>query len=499
MNHEAFWGRRRTAVVVLSLTLIAGAAVGSIATLWATAPSPAGRGIPIFVSRNKYGGAGERVSFEAGFSPVVKRAVPAVVSIASTKVVRTPGQYLPFFSNPLFRQFFGNHPRLPREQREQSLGSGVIVSPDGYVITNNHVVDGATDIKVSLSDGREFAGHIVGRDPQTDIAVLRVDAKGLPTLPFGDSSRMSPGDFVLAIGNPFGLSHTVTMGIVSATGRVGLDIEDYEDFIQTDAAINPGNSGGALINVDGALIGINTAILSGGQTGGNEGIGFAIPTNMARQVMDQILKKGKVVRGYMGIYIQNVTPSMAKAFGVSTMRGALIGDVTPGSPASRAGLQRGDIILDANGKTVVDASQFRLETAMTPPGTTMRLTVLRNGNRMAIPVTLGEMPSQPNAESGAAVAPGSAFQGMTVARLTPELARELHLPAGTQGVVISRLSAASPAREAGLDVGDVIREVDRKPVNSVAGFDSAARAAGNRPVLLLVERGGATMFVVVRP
>jgi serine protease Do len=442
----------------------------------------------------------ERVSFENGFAPVVKRALPAVVSVSSSKIVRTPDNSI--FSDPFFRQFFGNQSQTPRKQWEHSLGSGVIVSPEGYILTNNHVVDGATDVRVTLSDRREFTAHIVGRDPHTDIAVLKIGVANLPVLPFGDSSTMSPGDFVLAIGNPYGLTHTVTMGIVSATGRGGLDIEDYEDFIQTDAAINPGNSGGALINVKGQLIGINTAILAqggDGGEGGNQGIGFAIPINMAREVMDQILKTGKVVRGYLGVYVQNVTPAIAQAFGLPEVRGALIGDVTPDTPASRAGLQKGDVILAVNGKPVTESSLLRLQISMTKPGTVDHFTVFRNGKQIEIPVTLGELPGKPGSTGAQAGPSSSALQGITVDELTPDVLNALKLPVGTKGVVIAHVGSASRAEEAGLKRGDVIQEVNHQPVDSVTEFQAAARAADGKPVLLLVNRGGHTLFIVVQP
>src|SRR5262245_60752200 len=275
------------------------------------------------------------------FASVVKNAQPAVVSIASTKVVKTSGGdegLAPFFDDPMFRRFFGDGPQnrfgKPREQREHGLGSGVIVSPDGYILTNNHVIEGANEIEVYTSDKREMKARVIGADPKTDIAVVKVEAKNLPTLPFADSSQAQVGDIALAIGNPFGIGQTVTMGIISATGRGDLGIEDYEDFIQTDAAINPGNSGGALINASGQLIGVNTAILSG--AGGNQGVGFAVPSNLARAVMNQLLRNGKVVRGYLGVLIQPVTPEIAKAFNLPDARGALVGEVTPDGPAARA-------------------------------------------------------------------------------------------------------------------------------------------------------------------
>ncbi len=339
----------------------------------------------------------------AGFAPVVKRVMPAVVSITSSKMVKTPTMFEGNGSgmdDQLFQQFFGggddsaqagpgygrrggrgNGNMIPRQrqQREQGLGSGVIVSPDGYIITNNHVIDGATDIKVALSDQREFKARLIGTDAKTDVALLRIDAHDLPSIVIGDSSKVSVGDYALAIGNPFGVGQTVTMGIVSAMGRTNLGIEDYEDFIQTDAPINPGNSGGALVNDRGELIGINTAILSHGSEG-NQGIGFAVPVNLARTVMDELLKDGQVIRAYLGIVPQDFTPAMARAFNNAKFEhGSLVGDVTAGSPAEKAGLKRGDVIVSVNGKPVMGANDLRMTISMMRPGDSAKLQVVRDG------------------------------------------------------------------------------------------------------------------------
>ena len=313
-----------------------------------------------------------------GFAAVLKPAVAAVVNISSSRLVKTDAGDQGAFSDPFFRQFFGDRFGAPKEQREQSLGSGVIVSRDGYIITNSHVVEGASKVQVYLSDKRELNGRVVGSDQKSDIAVVKIDGNNFPTLPLGNSSQAQIGDLVFAIGNPFGVGQTVTMGIVSATGRGNLGIEDYEDFIQTDAAINPGNSGGALVSTSGQLIGINTAILS--RSGGNQGIGFAIPVNMVHQVMDQMLQHGKVVRGWVGLGIQDVTPAIAKAFSLSEPRGVLVGDVSPSGPAAKAGLTKGDIVLSMNGEPVVDTHSFRLKVASTAPGSAVTLRVLRSGH-----------------------------------------------------------------------------------------------------------------------
>src|SRR6516225_6568574 len=329
------------------------------------------------------------------YAPVVKNVLPSVVNISSSKVVKA-GPEMGGQMDPLFRQFFGDEGGpfngIPKDRREKSLGSGVIVSPEGYILTNNHVVDGATDVRVTLSDKREFEAKIVGTDPKVDIAVLRIDASGLKPITLGDSSKVEVGETALAIGNPFGVGQTVTRGIISAKGRGNLGIEDYEDFIQTDAPINPGNSGGALINDRGELVAINTAII--GESGGSQGIGFAVPVNLAHNVMNQILKNGKVVRAYLGIVPQDMTPEMAKAFGEKEARGVVVGDVSPKSPAQESGLQRGDILLDVNGKPVTGSNQLRMDISMMEPGSSVKLNVLRNGSEKEMTVKLAEMPTE---------------------------------------------------------------------------------------------------------
>jgi Do/DeqQ family serine protease len=410
------------------------------------------------------------------------------------------------FDDPFFRQFFGGRgPRQqeqPRSQRATSLGSGVVVSPDGYILTNNHVVDGATDVKVSFADKEEYPAKVIGTDKYTDVAVLKINKTGLTTLPFADSNKAEVGDVVLAIGEPFGLGQTVTMGIISAKGRAGLGIERFEDFIQTDAAINRGNSGGALIDTRGDLVGINTAILSG-ETGGNQGIGFAIPANLARNIMDQILKSGKVTRGYMGILPQELTPDMAKAFGVANTHGVAIAQVEPNSPAQKAGLKVGDVIVAVNGTNVEDVNSFRLQIAGFAPGTNVRLKVERNGQTLEVPVTLGEFNLEAEAkDNGQGNLPGGgekgALKGLSVQALTRDLRQELQVPEGTQGVVVTDVDPDSAAAAAGLQQGDIIEQVNRKPVTSVSEFNSAVNAGASREsTLLLVKRGQGTQFVVV--
>ncbi len=430
------------------------------------------------------------------FAPIVKAVLPSVVNISSSRVVKTAGMEQ-LQMDPMFRQFFGDEGggrfNAPKDRREKSLGSGVIVSPEGYILTNNHVVDGATDVRVTLSDKRELQARIVGTDPKTDVAVVKIEADNLKPLTIGDSSQVEVGDVAIAIGDPFGVGQTVTKGIISAKGRGGLGIEDYEDFLQTDAPINPGNSGGALVNDRGELIGINTAIISHG-SGGSQGIGFAVPANLARQVMDQILKNGKVVRAYLGILPQDVTPSMAKAFGTKEARGVVVGDVSVSSPAQESGIQRGDILLEVNGKPVSDSNQLRMNISMMAPGSSVKLKVLRNGSERDFSVKLAEMPTETAKLNSQEEGGSQALDGLEVSNLNPQIAQELNLPANTTGVVVSDVDPSSKMADSGLRRGDVIQEVNHHAVKNTSEFQSAIRKAGDEP-LLLVNRGGRTMFI----
>ena len=445
------------------------------------------------------------VGLTTTFAPVVKRVTPAVVNIASTRVVKTSSQEGGMSPEDLFRQFFGGgrrSPQQPSERRSSGLGSGVIVSSDGYVLTNNHVVENATTLKVSLFDRREMTAKVIGTDPQTDVALLKLDGKNFPYLPMADSSAVQIGDVVLAVGNPFGIGQTVTMGIIGAKGRGGLGIEDYEDFIQTDAAINPGNSGGALVNANGQLIAINTAILAG-NSGGNQGVGFAIPINMAREVMDQLTKTGKISRGYIGAGIQDVTPALAKAFKVPSTGGALIREVEPSGPAAKAGLQSGDVVTAVNNVPIIDSNDFRLRISRTVPGTTAQLKILRDGNTREVSVTPVKRPGAAVAESTgeteSAEGKPTALKGLSVDTLTSDIARQLRLGANTSGVVVTDVDPGSAAASAGLRQGDVIQHVNRKPVSNLSEFNQAIRGAGSDSVVLLVNRGGQTQFVVIEP
>jgi serine protease Do len=486
--------RKSTVVLIAVIAMLGGALIATMSGTHA---------VPMFIS-TAHAAAVEQGPL-VSFAPVVKRAMPAVVNISSSKVVKEQAQGGGMFDDPFFRQFFGGRmpqQQQPHSQRETSLGSGVVVSPDGYILTNNHVVEGATDVKVQFSDRSEFPAKIVGTDKYADIAVLKVSRSGLVSLPFADSSKAQVGDVVLAMGEPFGLRGTVTMGIISAMGRGGLGIERYEDFIQTDAAINRGNSGGALIDTHGDLVGINTAILSG-ETGGNQGIGFAIPANLARNEMDQIMKNGKVTRGFMGILPQELTPEMAKAFGMPNGHGVAIAQVTGSSPAEKAGLKVGDVVTSINGNPVDDVNAFRLQVAGFAPGTTIHLKVARGGQNLDVPVTLSEynMERADNDNGQGNVPEGGekgALQGVTVQTLTPDLRREMQVPEGTAGVVITNVDADSPAGQAGLEQGDMILQVNRKPVTSAQDFNRAVREGTSREsTLLLVKRGAGTQFVVV--
>src|SRR5271154_641217 len=436
-------------------------------------------------------------NFANGFSAVIKPALPAVVNIRTSKIVKPQAnQTSPMFNDPMFRQFFGDQfgqgQGKPHAEREQALGSGVIITPDGTILTNNHVIDGASDIKVQLSDKREFSAKLVGADSKSDLAVLKIEGKDLPTLPLGDSSQLNVGDLIFAIGDPFGVGETATMGIVSATGRSRLGIEDYENFIQTDAAINPGNSGGAMIDIHGNLVGVNTAILSHGGSGGNEGVGFAIPMSMAKPIMDQILAHGKVVRGYLGVHIQDFTPEIAKAFNFNQSGGVLIGDVSPNTPASNAGLKKGDVVVKLNGQAVNDANDLRLHISQMAPGTTVKLDIWRDGKVQDYSLTLGELPEKTETAENSGSESGGGLEGVEVQELTPEIAQQLNLGAGTHGVVVTSVDPSSPAAAAqpAIGRGDVIQEINPKPIKNLSDYRQAIAAAGNQPVLLLVNHGG---------
>ncbi len=431
---------------------------------------------------------------------MVKRVAPAVVTVRSARRVRAAQQY-PFQNDPFFRWFFGGTAGPSNRQQQQvehALGSGVIVESDGHILTNQHVIDGAQEIHVDLTDGRTFTAKLIGADKLSDLAVLKIDATNLPVLYLADSDKVQVGDVCLAIGNPLAVGETVTSGIISAKGRqTGLSNGSFEDFLQTDAPINQGNSGGALVNTNGELVGINSQILS--TTGGFIGIGFAIPSNMAKNVMTQLIKSGKVERGQLGVTAQLLTSDLEQSLGLNNVHGVLVSQVVPGSAADKAGLKAGDVITQLNGKPVEDPNSFRNAIAGTAPGTQVTLTYLRDGHQQQTTATLQELKPEQQPANPAQQQPSSGELGLQVEPMTPSLAQQLNLPANTQGLAVVRVDPNGPAAEAGIQTGDVIVEVNRQPVKSVADMRSALAKSDGRPALLLINHGGQTLFVTVSP
>ncbi|MCI0697361.1 DegQ family serine endoprotease [candidate division KSB1 bacterium] len=446
--------------------------------------------------------------FSAAFEEAASRVNPSVVPIFSEQVVenRNPfsmrnDQFREFFGDDFFRRFFGN-PQGGNDERQKirGLGSGVIVSKDGYILTNNHVIREADKVTVMVSENKKYTAKVIGADPQTDLAVIKIAASDLPAATLGNSDDVRIGQWVIAVGNPFELLHTVTAGIISAKGRSSVGLAAYEDFIQTDASINPGNSGGALADLDGNVIGINTAISS--PSGGNVGIGFAIPINMAKKIMDELVTKGKVTRGYLALMPQDVDENLAKGLNLKTTAGALVGDVTSDGPADKAGIQRGDIITGFNGKKVENSNQLRAIVADAEPGSTAKVVLLRNGREMALPVVLGERPKEfadrgasepeePEAQTGEKL-------GLSLQTLTPEIARQLSYQ-NEDGVVVGGVTAGSPADDAGLRRGDLIKEVNRSEVTSVQQFTRAVgRLQSGDSAVLLVRRGQNTFYAAIQ-
>jgi len=441
------------------------------------------------------------------FAPIVEKVASSVVTVFTTQTVSRGLTTFPFGDDTL-RQFFGGQsPQRQGKQTLQGLGSGVIVSPDGYIITANHVVSGAEEIMVGLgTELRKYKAKKVGTDPGTDVALLKIEEKNLPAITFADSEKACAGDIVLAIGNPFGLRQTVTMGIISAVGRGGMGIVDYENFIQTDAAINMGNSGGALVDTEGRLLGINTAIFS--RSGGNQGVGFAIPSNLARDVMQSLREKGRVVRGYIGALVQTLTPELAEAMKLKGQpTGALVGDVTPKSPSEKAGMKTGDVVTAVNGKKISDARELRLMIGSMAPGTKVEIELNREGQNKTLNVELGEMPAGA-AEEGAEASPeesaqpekATVFGGVAVADITDDVRTALNLSKDVKGAVIAEIDADSPAAKAGLREGDVIQEVNKQPVRNAKELVAISKKLKpNEKILIRVWSQGRSGFVALEP
>jgi serine protease Do len=501
---------------LLLAALGAAAVTGLLVVAPAQAESKEAKSRVVPELRIDHAAAKRDASAPRSYSAVVKKAAPSVVYVFSSKTVRAPHpEMMPFFNDPQFRRFFGDQmpddedqgsqPRNGRrrqhqpELKQQGLGSGVIVSADGYILTNNHVVDGADEVKVGFDGGKkELTAEVVGRDPKTDLAVLKIDAKDLTAVTLGDSDALEVGDVVLAIGNPFGIGQTVTSGIVSATGRGNLGIEDYEDFIQTDAAINPGNSGGALVDAEGRLIGINTAIYS--RTGGNVGLGFAIPVNLARSVMEQLITGGKIVRGYVGVGIQDLSPELKKEFNVED-GGVVVTSVSPDTAAEKAGIKQGDVIVKLDGESVADGRRLRLMVSKRAPGTEVKLDIVRNGKAQVFKVKLGTQPETPlgggrterlekNEDEGT-------LNGVGVADITKETRTQLDLPADLKGALVTEVESDSAAAKAGLAEGDVIQEINRQPVESAKQAVDLTAKPDTKRTLLLIWRDGVRRYVMV--
>jgi len=493
--------RRTTAILTLLAASLGG---GVVAALMVSSRAGAPVSVNARAATANYSPTASTPS--ASYADMLEKVTPAVVSVYTTQIIKggDQQQMSPFFNDPFFQQFFGQgggRRMKPRDEKAHGLGSGVIVSKDGYILTNNHVVDKASDVQVELLDGRRLKAKIVGTDRDTDVALLKITAEDLPTAQLGDSGKSRVGDLVFAIGNPFNVGQTVTMGIISAKSRAYGRIETFQDFIQTDASINPGNSGGALINANGDVVGINTAILANGSEG-NQGIGFAIPINMVRNVMTQLEKSGKVVRGYMGALLQSVTPDLQAKFDLKNPHGAVVTEVKSGAPASKAGLKEGDVVVGINGQQVDDANGLTIQVIQMAPGSVAHLDVIRNGNPTKIDVTLGTRPTEDkegrdftsqNSGGGA----GSGLEGVNVENLTPDIAQQIGVAASTKGVVVDNVDQDSPAAEAGLQRGDVILQVNRQPVANEKDYNRLVQEAKGSSILLLVTGGGGNHFVVV--
>jgi serine protease Do len=502
------------------LVLFAAGLIAAGGLAWAAAASVDGN-TAISVKVDKTPVAAGNSPLGPSYAPIVKRVAPSVVKVMVTERAKNVPQadLPPFFNDPQLRQFFGipfdespgaqrRGRAAPQQPLQEGLGSGVIVSPDGYILTNNHVVNGADQIKVSLNDGRELTAKVVGTDPQSDLAVIKIDAKNLPAITFADSDTVEVGDRVLAVGNPFGIGQTVTSGMVSGLGRATMGL-DYEDFIQTDAAINPGNSGGALVDAEGRLVGINTAIYS--RSGGSQGIGFAIPSNLAHNVMEQLSTGGKVVRGYLGVGIQDLSPELADQFKLGATRGALVSEVKPGSPAAKAGLREGDVITKFDGKPVTDSRHLKLTVANVAPGTKVPAEVVRDGKSVDLSFNITTRPADLElAQHGRAAGrgrnddsgPGAAgdtgtLNGVGVADLDSQARREFDVPANVRGALVTQVEPNSAAAAAGLQPGDVIQEINRQPVRTGDDAVKLTENPDSKKTLLRVWNQSGTHYIVV--
>lgn len=472
--------------------------VGGLVAVWLVLGNAAAKEKYTMPKLNEQPAAVSReVKNATSFAPVIKKVAPSVVNIYSTRVIRQQEMYHPLLNDPMFRRFFGDQlgqGGRQRQQKAQSLGSGVIVSEDGYILTNNHVIEGADEVKVALSDGKtEYIAKVVGTDPQTEIAVLKVDAKNLSTIVITDSDNLEVGDVVLAIGNPFRVGQTVTMGIVSATGRGGFGVTDYEDFIQTDAAINPGNSGGPLVDAEGRLVGINTWIVSG--SGGSVGLGFAVPVNMAKNVMQRLVGDGEIKRGYLGVGLQpEITADLAKAFNLPDQNGAMVAEVMPDTPAAEAGLKEGDVIIEFNGKKVEDRRHLRLMVSQASPETKSTLKYIRDGKTKTLSITLGQLPTDQaglRQGGGGGSTELDALDGVEVGDLDAQARKQFGIPNSVRGALVMNVDQDSNAAEAGLQPGDVIVELDRQTVrDSETAVNLAEKAKGNRILLRVWSKAG---------
>lgn len=489
---------QKTSIANFAAAALVAIATAAGASHWAAAQSPS-----LFSSSP----SAASTALLPSLAPMLERVSPGVVNISvkgTVPVAENPLMQDPnfrrFFEDPLFRRFFGDQEQpqqqQPKEREVASVGSGVIIDARrGYVVTNNHVVENAKEILVTLTDRRQLPAQVVGTDPDSDLALIKVEGNNLTQVPLGDSDQLKIGDFVVAIGNPFGLGQTATMGIISALGRTGLGIESYENFIQTDASINPGNSGGALVTQDGKLVGINTAILS--RTGGNVGIGFAIPIDMVQYVTTQIAQHGKVQRGRLGVFIQDVTPDISEAMGLKSVGGALVARVAPGSAAEKAGLRAGDVVRTLNGRPVVNGADLRNRVGLMTPGTRVDLGVLRDGKEIKVGTTLDESDvadAETKPKPDARVDAAGRLAGASLSVIT----KDHPLFGKVDGVLIQSVQAGSKVAQAGIQAGDIVTSANQQPVKTPEDLQKIAKAAGDKPLLLNVRRGDGALFVVVR-